>query len=79
MRTELGYEEYNGRQRLKVLFVDAENAAHGDRIGDEMTLRQRIAIWNADRNTRSKKIDWQFQTKDARIKRRRLYPKIKEE
>jgi len=56
-----------------------EKQCLGERIGDEATLRQRIAIWNEDRNTRSKKIDWQFETKDARIKPRRLYPKIKEE
>jgi hypothetical protein len=51
----------------------------GDRIGDEATLRQRVSTWNADRNNRSKKIDWQFKTADARIKLRRLYPKIQEE
>jgi Rhodopirellula transposase. len=47
-----------------------------DRIGDEPTLRRRVSIWNADRNNRSRKIDWQFKTADARIKLRRLYPKI---
>jgi hypothetical protein len=35
-----------------------------------------VRIWNEDRNHRSRKIDWQFQTGDARIKLRRLYPKI---
>jgi hypothetical protein len=43
-------------------------------VGDEPTLRERINLWNVDRNQRSKKIDWQFQTADARIKLRRLYP-----
>jgi hypothetical protein len=33
-------------------------------------------MWEKDRNHRSKKIDWQFETADARIKLRRLYPKI---
>ena len=56
-----------------------EKRCLGDRIGDEATLRQRITIRNAGRNTRGKKIDWQFETKDARIKLRRLYPQIKEE
>jgi hypothetical protein len=50
-----------------------------DRIGDEETLRQRVKIWNEDRNCRSKKIDWQFETVDARIKLRRLYPQIQME
>lgn len=56
-----------------------EKQCLGERIGDEATLRQRVTTWNADRNNRSKKIDWQFQTKDARIKLRRLYPQIQME
>lgn len=53
-----------------------EKQALGQRVGDEATLRRRIDPWNADRNQRSKKIDWQFQTANARIKLRRLYPQI---
>ena len=56
-----------------------EKQCLGDRIGDEATLRDRVERWNKDRNGRSKKIDWQFKTADARIKLRRLYPKIKME
>jgi transposase len=50
-----------------------------ERIGEEASLRRRVSIWNADRNHRSKKIDWQFETADARIKLRRLYPQIQME
>jgi transposase len=53
-----------------------EKQCLGERIGDEATLRQRVSVWNEDRNNRSKKIDWQFETADARIKLRRLYPQI---
>ena len=56
-----------------------EKQCLGDRIGDEATLRERIRAWNADRNNRSRKIDWQFLTPDARIKLRRLYPKTQME
>jgi hypothetical protein len=49
------------------------------RIADEAALRERVARWNENRNHRSKMIDWQFRTADARIKLRRLYPKIQEE
>ena len=56
-----------------------EKQCLGERIGDEAGLRQRVSIWNADRNNRSKKIDWQFETADARIKLRRLYPQIQME
>lgn len=46
------------------------------RINDLPTLIQLVRIWEDDRNNRSIKIDWQFITEDARIKLRRLYPKI---
>ncbi len=53
-----------------------EKQCLSDRIGDETTLRESVSIWNENRNNRSKKIDWQFETADARIKLRRLYPQI---
>jgi transposase len=53
-----------------------EKQCLGDRIGDEATLRERVGKWEEDRNHRSKKIDWQFATADARIRLRRLYPQI---
>ena len=56
-----------------------EKQCLGERIGDEPTLREGVGIWNTDRNNRSKKIDWQFRTPDARIKLRRLYPQIQME
>lgn len=56
-----------------------EKQCLGERIGDEPTLRASVSLWNEDRNNRSKKIDWQFQTANARIKLRRLYPQIQME
>lgn len=53
-----------------------EKQALGERVENEAMLREGIAVWNADRNTRSKGIDWQFKTSDARIRLRRLYPQI---
>jgi hypothetical protein len=53
-----------------------EKQCLGERIPDQMRLSQRVESWETDRNNRSKKIDWQFETADARIKLRRLYPKI---
>jgi hypothetical protein len=46
------------------------------RIEDLPTLIEMVGIWERDRNNRTIKIDWQFTTEDARIKLRRLYPKI---
>ena len=39
-------------------------------------MRSKVAAWNTDRNNRQSKIDWQFQTDDARVKLKRLYPKL---
>jgi len=41
---------------------------------EEMCLE--VSAWNKDRNTRQTKVDWQFKTEDARVKLKRLYPKI---
>jgi len=45
------------------------------RIADRATMQTEVAAWEMDRNTRTRKIDWQFTTADARIKLKRLYPK----
>jgi len=39
-------------------------------------MRKEVAAWNTDRNNKQAKVDWQFRTKDARIKLKRLYPKF---
>ena len=39
-------------------------------------MRSKVVTWNNDRNNRQSKVDWQFRTSDARIKLKRLYPKL---
>jgi len=46
------------------------------RIADMATMQTEVAAWEKDRNNSMKKIDWQFTTSDARIKLKRLYPKL---
>jgi len=46
------------------------------RIADMATMQGEVAAWENNRNNASKKIDWQFKTADARIKLKRLYPKL---
>lgn len=46
------------------------------RIADRTTMQAEVAAWERDRNTRTRKIAWQFTTADARIKLKRLYPKV---
>ncbi len=50
-----------------------EKQCLGERIADRATSRARIQVWNGNRNSRSKNIDWQFRTAHVRIKLRRLY------
>jgi len=46
------------------------------RIPDGTTLAREIEAWQNDRNNKASKVKWQFKTKDARVKLRRLYPTI---
>ncbi len=46
------------------------------RTPDEQTLSREAQAWVNARNTKVVKVDWRFSTADARIKLKRLYPKI---
>ncbi len=46
------------------------------RIGELQEIREEAEAWQNFRNNKNAKIDWQFTTKDARIKLKRLYPSI---
>lgn len=46
------------------------------RIADMETMTAEVAAWQQHRNTASTKINWQFTTDQARIKLKRLYPKL---
>jgi hypothetical protein len=35
-----------------------------------------VAAWEADGNQHAQPVNWQFTTKDARIKLKRLYPTL---
>jgi hypothetical protein len=39
-------------------------------------MRKEVAAWELDRNNRVATIDWHFTTENARIKLKRLYPKL---
>ena len=39
-------------------------------------MRDEVRAWNTDRNNRQANVDWQFRTDDARVKLKRLYPKL---
>jgi hypothetical protein len=46
------------------------------RIPDHVTLCKETKAWQIKRNELHKRVDWRFTTSDARIKLKRLYPKI---
>jgi len=46
------------------------------RIPDIDRMRKEVTAWEWERNNRSKIINWRFTTEDARIKLKRLYPKV---
>lgn len=46
------------------------------RIDNIDTLGKELAAWESEKNSQEKKINWQFRTKDARIKLVSLYPKL---
>ena len=46
------------------------------RIADKETLAQKIELWQKERNLKHMMVNWQFQTKDARVKLHKLYPTV---
>jgi hypothetical protein len=46
------------------------------RIDDIGIVRKEVQAWQKYRNNRNAKVEWQFTTKDARIKLSRLYPTL---
>ncbi len=44
------------------------------RLATSERLKNEVKAWEADRNTRSVKVDWQFNTDKARLKLSRRYP-----
>jgi hypothetical protein len=47
------------------------------RIGALTELQTAIATWSEKTNAKQRGVDWQFRIENARVKLKRLYPKIK--
>ena len=50
--------------------------ALGRRVPDQAAMEQVTTAWADSCNEAEATVDWQFRTEDARIKLKRLYPKI---
>ncbi len=48
----------------------------GRRLPDIETVTSEVQAWTNRRNQSNKSVDWRFTTEDARIKLKRLYPKL---
>lgn len=46
------------------------------RVGSIEYLRGELTVWEKERNSKCAGVNWQFRTKDARIKFASLYPDI---
>jgi hypothetical protein len=46
------------------------------RIATEEEMKRHVLAWETDRNERREKVVWRFQTADARIKLKHLYPEF---
>ena len=48
------------------------------RIDDIAVVRKEVLAWKKHRDNKNAKVNWQFTTKDARIKLHRLYPTLED-
>lgn len=46
------------------------------RVPDRQTLQEQVKAWYSRRNQKQTRVNWQFTTKDARVKLKKLYPAI---
>lgn len=50
---------------------------NGRRMAELSQLQSEIMLWSERTNAKQQSVDWQFRIDDARVKLKRLYPKIK--
>jgi hypothetical protein len=46
------------------------------RMADQELVKREVAAWEAKRNQTQVRVNWQFTTADARVRLKRLYPKL---
>jgi transposase len=60
----------------EIEFSAIKRQAIKNRIADKETLEKKVRLWQKKRNQKQVKANWQFTTKDARVKLKNLYPTI---
>lgn len=77
-RLEIHYTPKHGSwlNMAEIEFSVLKSQCLDRRIAELSTMQTEVATWENNRNNMSKAIDWQFTTDDARIRLKRLYPKL---
>lgn len=77
-RLEIHYTPKHGSwlNMAEIEFSVLKSQCLDRRIAELSTMQTEVAIWEKNRNNMSKALDWQFTTDDARIRLKRLYPKL---
>ena len=65
---------HGGKSHLSCL---TSQGLSGRRIGELTELQLEIGAWSTKTNAKQRGVDWQFRIENARMKLKRLYPKIK--
>lgn len=60
----------------EIEFSAIKRQAIKNRIADKEKLEKKVSLWQEKRNQKQVKVNWQFTTKDARVKLKNLYPTI---
>lgn len=77
-RLEIHYTPKHGSwlNMAEIEFSVLKGQCLNRRIPDMRIMQNEVAAWQKSRNNNIRRIDWQFTTTDARIKLKRLYPKL---
>jgi hypothetical protein len=75
-RLEVHYTPKHGSwlNRAEIEFSHLGRQCLDRRIPDQVTLKQEVQAWTAQRNQKKAPMSWRFTTEDARIKLKHLYP-----
>lgn len=73
-RLEIHYTPKHGSFDIAEIELNVMTRQCLRRINNIDLLRKELSAWESHRNNENAKVNWQFRTKDARIKLKSLYP-----
>ena len=77
-RLEIHYTPRHGSwlNMAEIEFSVLKSQCLDRRIAELSSMQTEVGTWENNRNNMSKALEWQFTTDDARIRLKRLYPKL---